>query len=551
MGKNNVKKMIGAAKVVAFVLLGSTSLLAQTIDQGLKQIQADKIKDARNTFMQILNKEPNNIQALFYLAKIDLKEGKKDQAVEMFGKAAQADKKSPYFYVAQGFASMVKGDSANAFEQFDEAIDEVKAKDLKVIENIADAYVLTESRNLKRPVDMLTKIKSNMKIEFTQKAGIYEKLGDLYFKHGNYSQAISNYKNAIDANSSVLFPYVGVGSVYVRIKNYGEAETYLNNALQADSTYAPAYKELAELYYTQNKYVQSADMYKKYIQYSDADLASKIRYAQIAYLSKNYQESLAALKAIENEDPKNATIKHVIAWSYYSLDDAANAVPAFEQYFAVATEKEVSATDCEYYAKMLVKAGQETKAVDYYKKAIDLDSSRTDLYGDIAGIYFRSKDYSSAARYYEEKMNSTSKALSVRDIRDLFDFGQAYFHLKEYVKADTVFSKITQIKDDIAQAHLWRAIVNSSIDSTSEMGLAKPHYEKFIELANKTPDKYTKNLAQAHAYLGYFYYLKRDDPQYKDTWEAEYKTNWEKVLQYDPENAQAKEALKNTNTKKK
>jgi hypothetical protein len=50
---------------------------------------------------------------------------------------------------------------------------------------------------------------------------------------------------------------------------------------------------------------------------------------------------------------------------------------------------------------------------------------------------------------------------------------------------------------------------------------------------------------QAYSYLGYYYFIKKDDPAFKTTWRENYKTNWEKVLELDPANEQAKVAIEN------
>ena len=61
---------------------------------------------------------------------------------------------------------------------------------------------------------------------------------------------------------------------------------------------------------------------------------------------------------------------------------------------------------------------------------------------------------------------------------------------------------------------MLRAQANTHIDSTSEAGLAKPFYEKYIEIAladsiNLT--KYQYGLIEAYGYLAYYYILKKDN----------------------------------------
>jgi hypothetical protein len=119
--------------------------------------------------------------------------------------------------------------------------------------------------------------------------------------------------------------------------------------------------------------------------------------------------------------------------------------------------------------------------------------------------------------------------------------------LKNYTEADIIYANVIEQKPTLPLGYLTRARANSLIDTTSELGLAKPYYEKFIELAATSSDaaKYKNDLIEAYSYLGYFYYIKKDDETYKSIWKENFKITWGKVLELDPENLQAKEALKN------
>ena len=113
--------------------------------------------------------------------------------------------------------------------------------------------------------------------------------------------------------------------------------------------------------------------------------------------------------------------------------------------------------------------------------------------------------------------------------------GHYYFN-KDYVDADTSFAMLVLAKPDLAVGYQWRATVNASMDPTSEKGLAKPFYEKLLTLIESDTAKYKKEIVEAYSYLGYYYYLQNDIPTAK--------SYFQKVLVLDPENPQAKEAVK-------
>src|SRR5690606_9297860 len=112
----------------------------------------------------------------------------------------------------------------------------------------------------------------------------------------------------------------------------------------------------------------------------------------------------------------------------------------------------------------------------------------------------------------------------------------------EFVLSDSAFSKLIQVKDDFATAWLYRGRNNYSIDEmdgTSE-GLAKPYYEKFIELTlndpNFDPKRQGRDLKEAYKYLGDYYFSVANDKTTSNSY-------WLKVLELDPNDQQAKDVL--------
>ena len=83
-----------------------------------------------------------------------------------------------------------------------------------------------------------------------------------------------------------------------------------------------------------------------------------------------------------------------------------------------------------------------------------------------------------------------------------------------------------------------RAHIGFALDPETKTGAAKPHYEKLIEIIKGHTEKGNRDderLIEAYRYLGYYYMLKNDN--------ATAKGYWEKVLELDPENTVAKQAL--------
>ena len=114
--------------------------------------------------------------------------------------------------------------------------------------------------------------------------------------------------------------------------------------------------------------------------------------------------------------------------------------------------------------------------------------------------------------------------------------GQAYTFGKQWGKADTAYLKVIELKPDYAPAYYYRAVSNSYLDPDAKSTIAKELYEKYVSLAEPTPEKYKNNLITAYDYLARIA-IKNDD-------KVKAKEYLNKILALDPENKTAKDYLK-------
>ena len=86
---------------------------------------------------------------------------------------------------------------------------------------------------------------------------------------------------------------------------------------------------------------------------------------------------------------------------------------------------------------------------------------------------------------------------------------------------------------------MWIARSLSVKDPETKDGLAKPAYEQLLLVLDKDSANKTNATAayiEVYKYLGYYHYLKNEIALTKEY--------WNKMLEFDPENVEIKEALK-------
>ena len=87
---------------------------------------------------------------------------------------------------------------------------------------------------------------------------------------------------------------------------------------------------------------------------------------------------------------------------------------------------------------------------------------------------------------------------------DYMQVGRAYYNAERYQAADSIFHVILKTSPDYVPAYLWIARTYSKMDPDTKLGLAKPKFEKVIDVAEIRFIKYESEMMEAFGYLGYY-----------------------------------------------
>ena len=502
------------------LIIFSANLLAQDISSGVRLIRSEKFNDAKNYFISLLGSKVNS-EACFYLGEIFFQLENLDSAKLFYEIGIEANKKFPLNYAGLVRINVIEGNSAQAEKNQEEAIDLGNEKNPEVYVVLSKAY--SRIKEYKKAIELLnTPLKTT-----TQHANTYFALGKVYLDQNNGTDAVKNFQKAIDVDPTNPEALTWKAKVYILINNYESAISLLDEAIKNDPSFAPAYVELAELYYTMKNYSKAADNYLLYLANTEVTFEKNKRYISILYLNKDYQKAIDLLKEMEKTDPDNPFSVRILAYSYLRLEDSQSSMSYFQKLFEL-PKVEYLSTDYENYGNLLSKTGNDSLAVGYLLKVVDLDSTRKDILSDVSVSYFKNKKWDGVITTLERKNQLKAQ--------EYFDLGKAYYFTQNYPKADSAFNILTQKVPELGIAYFWQARVKSNFDPESEQGLAQPFYEKFINLSSNDSTKFNKELIEAYSYLGYYFYIKDD--------KASSKENWLKVKALDPENAQAIAALK-------
>jgi len=108
----------------------------------------------------ILQAKPGNGKATFYLGNIYLKQNIEDSAKIFFQKGLTATESPKWNYIGLGQIDLDNANATAAQANFDQAIKDIKKKDIEEYINIAKAYMNSDKPNYKTALTYLEKAKA-------------------------------------------------------------------------------------------------------------------------------------------------------------------------------------------------------------------------------------------------------------------------------------------------------------------------------------------------------------------------------------------------------
>lgn len=553
---NMSSKIVGIATGLVFI---GSSVFAQSLADAKKAIDAEQYQKAKSMLKNLTATQATKDENFFYLGWVYLAQDYVDSAKATFDKGLAANPKSALNYVGLGAVARVNKDQAGIQTNFNQAVT-LAGKDTKPYLYIGESYLLdppTPDGNA--AIAILQKgIALNAK-----DPDLYVALGDAYRTQLKNTEAVKAYTDALTINPKAVTAKVATGVVWRQANNWEASEEEFKAALAIDPNFGPAYREWAEtdIRWAQKvptqasaKVNEAVEQYRKFLSLTDMSVESRLRYADFLYQAGKFKDLQTEAAAIAKLPNVNLRVYRYLGYAGYENADYPAGLTAINTWLTKADPKRIIPYDYLYLGRLQMKtAGQDSLGIQSFEKALSLDTAQVDLYADIAKAYYAKQKYVKAGDAYHNYITKTRKQLT---LNDYIAMGTSYYYgyTDQYVaaqnkkgpaadttlltKADSAFAYVeSKVSTPNAAIALYRARVNDLKEPSRETskGIAKPFYEKYIQLATaaqpvKDADK--KGLGEAYAYLGTYY-------EYAEKDAAKATENFTKAREYDPANKQA------------
>lgn len=561
MNKLNKVKM-NKFKILSIAILASVSITqAQDIDQVKKAIDAEQFQNAKSSLKSIIKSDPSEGKAFFLLGNIYLAQSVVDSAKITYQNGLKAKDNAHFNYIGLGQMDLNDKNKADAKAKFELAKKEMRKKDFEEYVYIAKAYMNAEQPDYKEALATLNLAKERN----AQEPQVLLTFGDAYYGDKNQNEAFSSYRNAFQADNSLIRAKMQLGVLLKGAKAYKEAVDSYNEVIAISPNYGPVYRELAETYYywasnvpgRYDQYIKEAlSFYEKYMTLTDYSLASRMRHADFLILAKDYKALELEANKMKELDKVNPRILRYLGYAAYENGNVDSAINSLQEFVNNPSNK-VIALDYLYLGKAKIKKATNAdqtaiepvlfnEGIALINKGVELDNTITNDLGDIGKDLYGQKMFVEAAAILEI---ATSNKETKTFLIDNYYLGNAIYFANAgkpsierdtiaLKKADIAYGNVIEASPETQDAYISRARTNSLLEDDQAM---INYYQQYIDLVTKKgPEELAKptvksKLIEAYSTMaaGYANFDKAKAIEY-----------FNKTLAIDPENEYSIQALK-------
>ena len=487
---------------------------AQSVQEGINHLYADRFKSAEQTFQKILATNPNALEATYWLGQTYLDRDDNEAARQLYDKALAANGNAPLTMVGKGHVLLLDKKLDEARQMFESALTVSRTKkgdDPAVLNAIGRANVDAKEGNLTYAVEKL-----EMALQREPKsADIALNLGNAYRKKDpgqGGGKAYEMYKLAAQLSPNFAYPYVRIAALFETQKQWDLVLENLNKAIQVDPNFSLAYYDLFFYYFFNGKFNEATTYLNKYVASRPNEDRREDDYlnAQLCFGKKDWDCAITkgeGVKAAMGAKVKPRVLK-LLAYAYLGKGDFATARRYVDEFFAKEKDGFVGP---DYQLKADIYSGGGATCEELYN--VYMEGAATDSVLQTK-IDFMTK----GADFFKTKKCTKQEAdmrLAIYNARPnasptyLVNIGILYSQASELLKADTIFANYIRLAPDSIYGYDWKGRVNFTLDTTMTIepyaSQFVSNYQKTLEIALTDKSRYKSQGTRAALFLaGYF-----------------------------------------------
>jgi tetratricopeptide (TPR) repeat protein len=380
----------------------------------------------------------------------------------------------------EGISFFEKGDYSSAIKSFKEAIKEDKKNPQPYIW-LGKTYMKADSLSFAETAFIQAR-------ELDSKnSTIYDYLGDVYVAEKVPAAALEQYRKAIELDKKNVVIFMKIADVSRKARLYKEAAEAYISVLLIDSVNVTAMKELANIYFRAKQYSNALPIYRDLVKLQPDSIQYQKNYVKCLSEGKYYTPLIPVAENIRRFDSADEDINIMLRDAYIQTKKYDKAL----QFITAENPDSISVDELVKRAKIYYELKMIDSAISMYEYAYKRDSTRSDMYYEMAKLYNEKERYLDAVMMFDKKI----VADSTPGYRwaCYFQGAQSLSKMKDYKRAKEYITKSIEYKPEYIEAWPLLAQYNVELGNSSEQGVAN---RKIIDLVLKADTTVNGNSAR-------------------------------------------------------
>jgi Flp pilus assembly protein TadD len=497
-----------SAIVLFFAAFFSLHAMAQTVQEGVAHLNAERYQSARQVFEKLTTANPNNLEAVYWLGQTMLAEDDVNGARALYQKTLAANGNAPWIMVGMGQINLLDGKAAEARQLFDAALAASKGKkgsDVAILTAVARANVQAYSDQKKNgDLDYAIAKLNEAAQQAPTNPDIFVALGNAYRKKHQGGDAVQAYRKAGNYAPALY----RIASLYQSQRNWDAVTENLNAAIAADARFAPAFFDLYYYNLLYKKDFQAAAQFaEKFKGVADPTVENEYLTAQTAFVQNNFSSAIAAAsKIVSGSQNPRPRVYRLLAYSYLGAKDTASACTNSNLYLQKAPEEDIISQDYILHATACGRGNPDLIRSDIYT-AVNKDSILSRQIETLNEAIENAKTNNNKLLEGELRLisyqlrNTQGKASN----DELISYIAVPLYLGgNYQKADSISQVYSTAVPDSIHGYYWSALARTAIDTNMQQGLAMPMWDKVLTIAEGNKDRFKSQGVRAATSLAVY-----------------------------------------------
>jgi tetratricopeptide (TPR) repeat protein len=402
---------------------------------------------ALQAFQRALKINPNSTKTHNNLANLYVMQEKSGLAEKELRKVLQLDPANRDGNYNLGLLLMAKGSAAEAIPHFQR----VRPTNIETRFNLTRAYLRANrtAEGLKMAADLSAQNKDDVRLHFT--------LGVLLASEKQYRTAELELEKANALQPETPEILYNLGQTYLRNGEYSKAEPFLNRALKARPDAPEILYLMAQVASEQGRPVDALDLLARAHKLAPQNADVIFLLARVSMSQNYFEDAIPLLEAGVKDAPQRADLRAALGESYFMAGRAEKAIDEFKKLI----ELDPSARSYAFMGLSYRHLGRFEEARKYFEAGLKHDRRDASCLFNIGYIEERQGNYAAAEGFFQQALRSNP------------DFSEALLELanlriakKQFAEAAVLLRKYVKVSREPATGYYKLAMVERSLHQT-------------------------------------------------------------------------------------